>query len=256
MSTAAFFSRMSNNKQATNSFDIDTSLNDFVKINDKRLAFIYTSFSYIGILIIDINENNNNICIIDYYIDFGKFTIEKISGFSIDDYFFDFGGYLVLAATVSQSDDSPKYLSMLIIFGYITGIEENLSKEEEYNYIESGQSTRNIFKFLYDYPTIINNIFGYSIRKTIEFFYVPEEIKIFINNLKTGSYKQITDYYVLCSDEETKELCYKDLNEDSYELIIEHNKEINEYYERDITYDIEYDYLISVDMNFNAKIFR
>ena len=71
----------------------------------------------------------------------------------------------------------------LIIFGYITGIEENLSKEKEYNYIESGQSTRNIFKFLYDYPTIINNIFGYSIRKTIEFFYVPEEIKIFINNL-------------------------------------------------------------------------
>ena len=52
MSTAAFFSRMSNNKQATNSFDIDTSLNDFVKINDKRLAFIYTSFYYIGILII------------------------------------------------------------------------------------------------------------------------------------------------------------------------------------------------------------
>ena len=106
MSTGAFFSRMSNNKQATYSFDIDTSLNDFVKINDKRLAFIYTSSSYIGILIIDINENNNIICIIDYYIDFGKFTIEKISGFSIDDYFFDFGGYLVLAATVSQSDDS------------------------------------------------------------------------------------------------------------------------------------------------------
>ena len=245
--------RMFAEKQVTNSFDIDTSLNDFVKINDKRLAFIYTSSFYIGILIIDINENNNIICIIDYYIDFGKFTIEKISGFSIDDYFFDFGGYLVLAATVSQSDDSPKYLSMLIIFGYITGIEENLSKEEEYNYIESGQSTRNIFKFLYDYPTIINNIFGYSIRKTIEFFYVPEEIKIFINNLKTGRYKQITEYYVLCSDEETKELCYKDLNEDSYELIIEHNKEINEYYERDETYYIDYNYLISVDMNFNAK---
>ena len=77
-------------------FDIYNSLNDFVKLDNNRLAFIYTSYSYISytsadggfsrilqsensrelcILIMHINENSPNIYITDYYIDFDKYIL-------------------------------------------------------------------------------------------------------------------------------------------------------------------------------------
>ena len=63
-------------------FNFDESLNDFVKVNNKRLAFIYTSSAYTCILIININDNNNIISLTDYYINFDTYTeIKQISGF-------------------------------------------------------------------------------------------------------------------------------------------------------------------------------
>ena len=53
-----------------------------MKINNKRLAFIYTSSIEICILIINIDEFSNIISSInDYYIEFDEFDlIEKIAG--------------------------------------------------------------------------------------------------------------------------------------------------------------------------------
>ena len=88
------------------------------------MAFIYASYSdsetYTCILIININEMTTY----PYYINFEKYAIGKIFGFSYKVNYID-NDYLVLATTVTQINDSPICLSMLIIFGYIYGIEEN-----------------------------------------------------------------------------------------------------------------------------------
>ena len=93
---------------STQPFKIDDSLNDFVKVNNKRLAFIYTSSSDICILLIIIN-NNKNIIFFDYYIDFDVYKPTKqISGFSYND-------FLMLSVTTMNGSE---YVSFLIIFGY------------------------------------------------------------------------------------------------------------------------------------------
>ena len=140
--------------EINNNFDIDKSLNDFVKINNKRLAFIYTSSIEICILIINIDESSNDISSInDYYIEFDEFDqIEK-----------------------------PKCLSIFMIFGYINKIEleESSDKIIQQNpyLIELDQPINHIFEFLNYPPSIDNNIFGYSIKKMIEFFSIPNDIK-------------------------------------------------------------------------------
>ena len=48
-------------------FDMDESLNDFIKINNNRLAFIYSNSSHGCIIIININEITKDISYNDYY---------------------------------------------------------------------------------------------------------------------------------------------------------------------------------------------
>jgi len=111
--------------EINNNFDIDKSLNDFVKINNNRMAFIYTSSIEICILIINIDEFSNIISSInDYYIEFDEFDqIEKIAGLLFS--YYNNLDYLVLAVTATQEKDStkPKCLSIFMIFGYINKIE-------------------------------------------------------------------------------------------------------------------------------------
>jgi hypothetical protein len=47
-----------------NSFNFEQSLSDFVKINNNRLAFIYTYSNNIGILIINLSKNLNDMCMV------------------------------------------------------------------------------------------------------------------------------------------------------------------------------------------------
>ena len=169
--------------EINNNFDIDKSLNDFVKINNKRLAFIYTSSIEICILIINIGESSNDISSInDYYIEFDEFDqIEKIAGLRFS--YYNNIDYLVLAVTATQEKDStkPKCLSIFMIFGYINKIEieESSDKIIQQNpyLIELDQPINPIFEFLNYPPSIDNNIFGYSIKKMIEFFSIPNDIK-------------------------------------------------------------------------------
>ena len=169
--------------EINNNFDIDKSLNDFVKINNNRLAFIYTSSIEICILIINIDEFSNIISSInDYYIEFDEFDqIEKIAGLLFS--YYNNLDYLVLAVTATQEKDStkPKCLSIFMIFGYINKIEieESSNKIIQQNpyLIELDQPINHIFEFLNYPPSIDNNIFGYSIKKMIEFFSIPNDIK-------------------------------------------------------------------------------
>ena len=89
----------------------------------------------------------------------------------------------MLAVTATQEKDStkPKCLSIFMIFGYINKIEieESSNKIIQQNpyLIELDQPINHIFEFLNYPPSIDNNIFGYSIKKMIEFFSIPNDIK-------------------------------------------------------------------------------
>ena len=231
----------------TNQFDINQSLNEFVKINNRKLAFIYTSSSYICILIINININEfcEAICITNYNFETFE-SIEKLSGFSYND-------YLLLAVTATPnenlSDGLNNYLSMFMILGYTKGIQIAVDKPELID-IELEQLKTNIFNFIYEDPIIENNIFGYSFKKEIKFFNIPDEIKVFIYIFSSNSIKQITNGYILCSDEETKEFCNNYDNAPLYELRIEINNEITSYPSYCF---IEYQYLIEMDYNLKCS---
>ena len=236
-----------------NNFNIDKSLNDFVKINNNRLAFIYTSSIEICILIINIDEFSNIISSInDYYIEFDEFDqIEKIAGLLFS--YYNNLDYLVLAVTATQEKDStkPKCLSIFMIFGYINKIEieESSNKIIQQNpyLIELDQPINHIFEFLNYPPSIDNNIFGYSIKKMIKFFSIPNDIKIILN----GNTMEAIDNFILCFDEETNYFCdiYAD-NEYQFDLRIVLNEDINEY--NQFCY-IRYKYLIKIDMNSNSE---
>ena len=260
-----------------NYFDMDKSLNDFIKINNNRLAFIYTYYPYyddgegkrilemsesneICILIININKYNKRINVTDYYIDFDTYTpTMQISGFL-------YNGYLLLATTVITQkenffrDNSQDYLSMFMIFGYANGTDSTIDISK---YFYNGNSDYNnkFFWFLLKNLTIENNIFGYFPIKAIKLTFIPKEIEI----------KQLINYYfdfeaneeieidekkvpleesfLFCDDYISSPYCTSgnENYEFDYEYIIEPN---NELIKNSDYYFIEYQYiLIEMDLN-------
>ena len=173
----------------TQRFNLDESLNDFVKVNNKRLAFIYTSSAYTCILIININDNNNIISLTDYYINFDAYTeIKQISGFSYND-------HLMLSATAMKNYEC---ISMLIIFGYTEGIDKELDNDK-INSIIFGEQYFNLFDIFPENFEIENNIFGYNSLRAIRFISIPEALSITIKNLKTQRTYPLKVNNILCS---------------------------------------------------------
>ena len=170
-------------------FNFDESLNDFVKVNNKRLAFIYTSSAYTCILIININDNNNIISLTDYYINFDAYTeIKQISGFSYND-------HLMLSATAMKNNEC---ISILIIFGYTEGIDKELDNDK-INSIIFGEQYFNLFDIFPENFEIENNIFGYNSLRAIRFISIPEALSITIKNLKTQRTYPLRVNNILCS---------------------------------------------------------
>ena len=136
-------------------FDKYNSLNDFVKINNNKLAFIYTTYYYtrdnyynkikqttnsreLCILIIHIYEKANFIFLNDYYINFETFVPSmQISAFSYND-------YLLFSTTVMPQsgsllgEDYPEYISIFMIFGYANGT-DSIIDISEYFYDEGSK---------------------------------------------------------------------------------------------------------------------
>ena len=136
-------------------FDKYNSLNDFVKINNNKLAFIYTTYYYtrenewnkikqgsssreVCILIIHIYEKANFIFLNDYYINFETFVPSmQISAFSYND-------YLLFSTTVMPQsgsllgEDYPEYISIFMIFGYANGT-DSIIDISEYFYDEGSK---------------------------------------------------------------------------------------------------------------------
>ena len=233
-----------------NPFDIYKSLNDFIKINNNRLAFIYTFYKYISysspqgtnnifqmtdvcILLIYINKYSYEMNVTDHFMDLGKYTpTMQISGFS-------YNGYLLLAANVMKKDDNcnycfnkdfPDYFSMFMIFGYANGTDSIIDTSELF-YNENPQATNiKLFWYLYNNLRIENNIFGYVPKKEIKLTFIPEEIKLKVlwhnDDGIDDKIKNILEEPLLrCYDSNVGELCRVGYD-GTYEYIIEPNNDL------------------------------
>ena len=144
------------------SFYIEECLNDFIKINDERLASCSVNVDqpkYFQIFIFDLYNNYQSIKIRVYSLYISDYKINKELSLAL------YNNYLVFSSTVTdeneynQVDDNSKRFSILILFGYVNGTDSSINIIEylKDDYINSNN---NIVNFLTNYTIIDNNIFG------------------------------------------------------------------------------------------------
>ena len=179
-------------------YDYYDSVSNLVKINDKKIAFFYTSrdvgssgnsedeenwklvIFIINIYFDEINENSGWFGNNEYNINLEPF----IPKMKISTYLYN--GFLLFSSTfISQEDNensdnnSNNYFSLFMIFGYPNGTDriENIS-----NYLSKDETCGNDYEF-YDLlnknKTIENNIFDYFELDVIKLISIPEEILIY-----------------------------------------------------------------------------
>ena len=154
-------------------FDIYKTLNDFVKIDEKRVAFVYTtSFNtnnedappnrrrnlennirLLVILLIDIIESSQNLDIREFSLSLDDIYPEMQISTHV------YNGYLLFATTAISEEDyfqnSDNYFSLFMIFGYANGTDGNITIAQYLN-------DTNLLNSLTDNLKIDNNIFGYK----------------------------------------------------------------------------------------------
>ena len=166
------------------SFYTEEILNDFIKINDERLAYlgvIVNEPTKFKILLIDLYNNYQNLIIRAFNIELENYKINTEIVLSI------YNNYLVLSSTVTNknvenmSKNKDLYFSILTIFGYVNETDDsiNISDYLKDDYINGENNliskfTRNI--------QIDNNIFEYYIiTDQIKLSSIPNEV-LFYNN--------------------------------------------------------------------------
>ena len=147
----------------------DLVLNDFIKLNETRLAFISTKdTNKLFILLIDLyNENNNTQCF-TYEYNISPYKIEKELSAHL------YNGYLVFSSTVNNNNNN-NIFSIFMIFGFGNGsdfiIDLSPHLMDTGNYTEGNDLVTRLLKNM----TIDNNIFGYiPIEQIILVSYPPE----------------------------------------------------------------------------------
>ena len=145
----------------------DLVLNDFIKLNETRLAFISTKdTNKLFILLIDLyNENNNTQCF-TYEYNISPYKIEKELSAHL------YNGYLAFSSTVNNNNN---IFSIFMIFGFGNGsdfiIDISPHLMDTGNYTEGNDLVTRLLKNM----TIDNNIFGYiPIEQIILVSYPPE----------------------------------------------------------------------------------
>ena len=162
-------------------FDIDKSLSELIKIDNTKIAFIYTSFkdneyneyteyNILCIFIIKIIENFSNFQIYQYYINFGNSVPNvKILGYSYND-------HLIFATTSlfnNMLDNNKNYLSLFMMFGYENGIDKLVNISLYLNNDNNNQLNIDLYELFNKSLNIENNLFQYTLEKTIKIVTIP-----------------------------------------------------------------------------------
>ena len=182
------------------SFNYDVKLNDLVKINNERFAFITVSSDSMNIfyiLLFDLYNENKNMKIRVYQLELNGYEINW--ELASDTY----NGFLVLSSTVINYGETEKQtnnnrFSIFMIFGYVNGTDELINIYEYFSDDNNNNNDNNIVTNLTESLVIDNNIFNYVVLKDqIKLVSIPEEI-IFYD--KNDIFLQLTNGSVLYTD--------------------------------------------------------
>ena len=156
-------------------FESNSQLNDFVKINENRLAYIgQHDDSIFGIILIDIYNDIKNMKMRIFYFDLNEHDISTEFEALI------YNNYLAISSTAVKkganiNNELNKY-SIFMIFGYMNGTDITIDINRYIN------NDNNLVLDLTENISIDNNIFGYEIiTDQIKLVYIPESL-IFYNN--------------------------------------------------------------------------
>ena len=144
-------------------------LNDLIKINDNRFAFIavLNDKTKFHILIFDLYNNYNNMKIRIYEPNLSKYKFVKEMATVLYNNYLAFSSTVILSSSTSEDDN----FSILMIFGYVKGIDNTIDISPYIMDIENNLVTK-----LIENITIDNNVFGYKIVEKIKLISIPEQI--------------------------------------------------------------------------------
>ena len=154
----------------------DITMNDFIKLNDERFAFVSTiDYNELFIIIV---ETFNSYRIINYkkY----QFSLGDSLKFTKDLYLGIYKGFLLFTSTLTSIIDTTNdYFSYLIFFGYANGTDFIIDISPYMADIEGYNPDSDLVKFLLDYASIDNNIFNYNFIRKVKLISFPQEIRIY-----------------------------------------------------------------------------
>ena len=130
-------------------FDINKSPNDFIKISDYQVVFMYFGTNYyleiLSIFIIDINIFYWALSTRKYHINLDNYSPISIKGFS-------YNSYLLFSSTGNIGNnhynlkDNANYISMFMIFGYANGT-DSVVDISKFIFKENFEEDNNFFGF-------------------------------------------------------------------------------------------------------------
>ena len=154
-------------------FLTDITFNDFVKINNQRVAFISTVESTtLYVLIFDLYNDYTSVQIRVYNHQLNNYKVTlELSAFLYND-------YLVFSSTFDEAAGTWNFFSVFMIFGYANDTKSE-SMIDIYPYFtdtNDHNSDNNIINILFEGLKIDNNIFGYVPANQIKLISVSSEI--------------------------------------------------------------------------------
>ena len=156
----------------------DRISNDFIKINEKRLAFITTESDGEGnkllFVLIDIDGEDYQDVTIKYYSYYFSENINEMSAYSYNE-------FLVLSLSNRNSDENT--YSLLAFFGYPNGTDTTMDYNEFQKVLNQipiqDNDENNIYNILNSLKKVENNIFGYEEVNQIKLISIPREIRFY-----------------------------------------------------------------------------
>ena len=178
-------------KQDIIDLNLKNIANDFIKINDAKVVFIYMDEAHnneLVIIIINVNLIGKYLDSIDFTIDLEDYTPSQIKGFA-------YNGYLLFSSTIKEEnyyEKSNNYLSIFMAFGYFNGTDNEIDITKYLN--KKALDVKDSFiYFLYDNLKIENNIFGYVPLSALKFVSFPKELSLYIYDKQNGEEIELSE---------------------------------------------------------------
>ena len=180
-------------------FETNTTLSDFLKLDDKRLVFISTEQKSITIgrklhiLLFDLYDSYSKMKIRIYSYDIGNYKFTKELSCQL------YNNYIVFTTTSINTNDSDNngFFSLFMIISYSNGTDSIIDISKYFRDSDNYSQNFNFTEMLFNNLSIDNNIFGNIPDDKIKLISIPDEIIIYQDNkiLKNNSNLSISNEY-------------------------------------------------------------